>query len=114
MFFAGSLTTRAPIEIRPPVDSSRPATMRSVVVLPQPEGPSSVTNSPASTARPKRSTATTPPKSQQTSSITSVGIGPPGAPGPPRGQSLGDPPLEISRARIVDHDLFGEVRRNAR
>ena len=31
--------------------SSRPAIMRSVVVLPQPDGPSSTTNSPCSTAR---------------------------------------------------------------
>ena len=30
---------------------SSPATMRSVVVLPQPDGPSSVTNSPVSTSR---------------------------------------------------------------
>src|SRR5271169_5031381 len=107
---AGSLTTRAPIEIRPAVARSRPATMRSVVVLPQPDGPSSVTNSPASTARLKRSTATTPPKWQQTSSITSVGIRSPGVSGPHDGRSLGDRlAVEIGRARIVDHDLLGDL-----
>ena len=35
----------------PPVGSSRPAIIRKVVVLPQPEGPSSTTSSPSSTAR---------------------------------------------------------------
>ena len=39
----------APVSLR-----SSPATMRSVVVLPQPEGPSRVTNSPCSTARSTR------------------------------------------------------------
>ena len=34
------------MRISPAVGSSKPATMRSVVVLPQPEGPSSVRNSP--------------------------------------------------------------------
>ena len=40
---AGStwLTTRPPIEISPPVIVSSPATMRSSVDLPQPDGPTS-------------------------------------------------------------------------
>ena len=33
--------------MRPPVGSTRPATMRRIVVLPQPDGPSSETNSPS-------------------------------------------------------------------
>ena len=45
---AASLTTRPPITIVPVSLRSSPATMRKVVVLPQPEGPSSVTNSPCS------------------------------------------------------------------
>ena len=46
---AGSsrLTTRGPMAISPPVISSRPATMRSKVLLPQPEGPTMTTNSPS-------------------------------------------------------------------
>ena len=40
-----SLTTRPPIEMVPPVISSRPAIMRSAVDLPQPEGPTRTMNS---------------------------------------------------------------------
>src|SRR5262245_3384466 len=40
-----SFTTRSPMRISPEVTSSSPATMRSVVVLPQPEGPTSTRNS---------------------------------------------------------------------
>jgi hypothetical protein len=40
-----SFTTSSPMRISPEVISSRPATMRSVVVLPQPEGPTSTRNS---------------------------------------------------------------------
>src|SRR5215510_2508553 len=40
-----SFTTRSPIEISPEVISSRPATIRRVVVLPQPEGPTRTMNS---------------------------------------------------------------------
>ena len=43
---ATSTTVRSPITMRPPSALSSPATQRSVVVLPQPEGPSSVTTSP--------------------------------------------------------------------
>src|SRR5664279_980425 len=70
MLRAGSLTTRDPIEIRPAVDSSSPATMRSVVVFPHPDGPSRVTNSPASTRRSMPSTATKPPNARETFSRT--------------------------------------------
>src|SRR5580658_7597431 len=70
MLRRGSLTRRDPIEIRPPVDSSSPATMRSVVVFPQPEGPSRVTNSPASTRRSMPSTATNPSNARETFSRT--------------------------------------------
>src|SRR3990172_1301695 len=40
-----SLTIRSPIWISPAVISSRPATIRSVVVLPQPDGPTKTMNS---------------------------------------------------------------------
>src|SRR5437899_12602526 len=42
------LTTRSPIEIVPEVMFSRPASIRNKVDLPQPEGPTSTTNSPSS------------------------------------------------------------------
>ena len=41
------LTTRAPILIFPSAIDSSPAIIRSKVDLPQPEGPTSVTNSPS-------------------------------------------------------------------
>src|ERR1700680_4394535 len=107
---AGSLATTSPIRMRPAELRSSPATMRSVVVLPQPDGPSSVTNSPDSTVRLKRSTATTAPNAQLTSSITSAGIDAPARQPASRRRSA---PGEIGCARIVYHDLAGEVRRNA-
>src|SRR5476651_1878058 len=48
---AGDDTTRPAMLIVPLVGCSRPATQRKVVVLPQPEGPSSTTISPAGTAK---------------------------------------------------------------
>ena len=55
-----SLTTRSPILIEPDVTSSSPATMRSAVVLPQPDGPTKIMNSPSSTVRFISSTASVP------------------------------------------------------
>src|SRR5688572_2638114 len=46
-FESRSFTTRPSIAIFPPVMSSRPASMRSSVDLPQPEGPTSTMNSPS-------------------------------------------------------------------
>ncbi len=48
--------------IVPAVGSSKPATMRSTVVLPQPEGPRKETNSPCSTSRLKSWTTVVAPK----------------------------------------------------
>src|SRR6218665_4067159 len=45
------LTTRSSIIIWPPLMSSSPASMRSRVDLPQPEGPTSTTNSPSAMSR---------------------------------------------------------------
>src|ERR1700755_2780364 len=71
---SASLTTRSPIEMRPPVFCSRPATMRKVVVLPQPDGPSSVTNSPSLTRRSTPLTAANSPKLRLTFSRTTFDI----------------------------------------
>src|SRR5690554_572118 len=58
--FGGSMVTSvSPMRICPSVGSSNPATIRSVVVLPQPEGPSKVTNSPGSTTNSAPFTAMT-------------------------------------------------------
>src|ERR1700722_19636007 len=54
---AGDDTIFPPILISPEVGCSRPATQRKVVVLPQPDGPSSTTISPAGTAKLTPSTA---------------------------------------------------------
>ena len=48
--FAGAIYYEGLTWIRPDVGSTNPATMRKIVVLPQPEGPSTVMNSPGSTA----------------------------------------------------------------
>ena len=51
-FHGGSSVTSLPPSLTwPAVGSMNPATMRSVVVLPQPDGPSSTTNSPSATDR---------------------------------------------------------------
>src|SRR6476646_5146778 len=57
-----SVTSRSPIEIVPPVTSSRPAIIRSSVDLPQPEGPTRTRNSPLPMVSDTPSTATTPPE----------------------------------------------------
>ena len=55
------VTSELSKEIAPPVGSSKPATQRSVVVLPQPDGPSSETSSPSATSRSMPFTAATVP-----------------------------------------------------
>src|SRR5262245_30665145 len=56
-----SVTTRSPMVISPSVTSSRPAIMRRMVVLPQPDGPTSTMNSPSPISRDTSRTACTPP-----------------------------------------------------
>src|SRR6202011_1570319 len=67
----GDDTTLPPMAISPPVGCSRPATQRSVVVLPQPDGPSSTTISPAGTAKLTPSTAGRPIENCLRRSLTS-------------------------------------------
>src|SRR5438105_3205691 len=54
-----SVTSRSPMKIAPASTSSSPASIRSAVVLPEPDGPTSTMNSPSSTWRSSASTAGT-------------------------------------------------------
>src|SRR5262245_38381808 len=60
---AGAETTSPPMLIAPAVGCSSPATQRSVVVLPQPEGPRKPTTSPAGIEKLTPPTAATPANS---------------------------------------------------
>ena len=57
------VTSSPPTSTVPEVGSLKPAIIRSVVVLPQPEGPSREKNSPAATSRSMPSTTRVPPNS---------------------------------------------------
>jgi hypothetical protein len=46
-----AVTSRSPIRMRPDVGDSSPAIMRSVVVLPQPDGPRMVVSVPTGTSK---------------------------------------------------------------
>ena len=46
-----AVTSRPPMKIEPELGDSRPAIMRRMVVLPQPEGPRIVVNVPAGTSK---------------------------------------------------------------
>src|SRR6184192_966819 len=59
----------SPSRMRPRSSSQKPATMRSNVVLPQPDGPNSVKNSPSRMAIDTSSTAGIPEKLRATPSI---------------------------------------------
>ena len=65
-FGARSLTRTPPIRISPDVTSSSPAIILSSVLLPQPDGPTSTTNSPFSIARSTPCSTPTLPKSLRT------------------------------------------------
>src|SRR6185312_2212556 len=54
-------STRSPTRISPPSGARKPATRRSAVVLPQPDGPSRQVNTPCSTLRLRSSTAASAP-----------------------------------------------------
>src|SRR5205809_1576886 len=59
---ATSVTSRPSMRMLPEVTLSNPATMRSAVVLPQPEGPSRTMNSPGSTVSDSSCTTVSGPK----------------------------------------------------
>ena len=75
LFGDRSLTTRSPIRTTPSLISSRPATIRSAVVFPHPEGPTSTMNSPSAISRSSRSTARVPsPNTFETSSNATLAM----------------------------------------
>ena len=59
-FGATSLTTRPSMLNVPPLIDSSPATMRSKVVLPQPDGPTSTSSSPSAISKLASATPTWP------------------------------------------------------
>src|SRR6202161_3388594 len=71
---AASLTISLSMLMRPPVFFSRPAPIRKVVVLPHPDGPSSVTNSPWLTRKSTSLTAAKSPNRRLTFSRTTLDI----------------------------------------
>src|SRR5690606_9821112 len=108
-FGASRSTRRSPKWISPRVGSSKPAIRRSSVVLPQPEGPRSVSMAPFSTARSTSSTATTagapsaPGNSlRNETSLRSTATTPPSE--PHRGGRLGPAPDERADHEHGDQD----------
>ncbi len=71
------LTTRSPIRIVPALTSSSPATMRSKVDLPQPDGPSTTRSSPSAIPVEIPLITSVWPNSLRTSSRTTSAIGSP-------------------------------------
>jgi hypothetical protein len=56
-----ALTSVAPMNTSPSVIDSKPASIRSAVVLPEPEGPTNTMNSPSPMCSVRSRTASTPP-----------------------------------------------------
>src|SRR6266850_6964482 len=71
----GDESTRSPTRISPASGAMKPATSRSVVVLPQPEGPSRATSSPGCTVSSRPATAATSPKRLVRPVMTTPGMG---------------------------------------
>src|SRR3979409_155128 len=59
---ATALTTRSPMRTSPSVIDSSPASIRSAVVLPEPDGPTRTMNSPSAMSSVRSRTASTPAK----------------------------------------------------
>ena len=73
-FGGTSLTTRSPMRISPAVMFSSPAIMRSSVDLPQPDGPTSTTNSPSPMPTSTPWMTSVAPKALRTSRIATEAI----------------------------------------
>src|ERR1044071_9333248 len=66
------LTSSSPIQTSPLVASSRPAAMRSTVVFPEPDGPTTTMNSPSAISRSSESTTFVPPGKSFVSCLKSI------------------------------------------
>src|SRR5215218_8768527 len=97
----------------PPLGSSRPAIVRTAVVLPQPFGPISATTSPASTRRSSPSRATSRPYSRRRPSTSSTAAGGSGRLGGAAGRLLGrlghEGGLDAPLHRLLRHDALLHV-----
>src|SRR6187455_372854 len=110
---SGAATVSPPIEIVPPVGCSSPAMQRKVVVLPQPEGPSSTTISPAAMRKLTSSTAGRPTRNclRRCETINSADIQiparyasdqPPPCPPPRAGRDERSLPVSVSLVPLVE------------
>ena len=73
---ATRLTTRPPMRISPAPTDSSPASIRSAVVLPEPDGPTTTSNSPSATSSVRSRTASTSPNRFDTPSNETGAISP--------------------------------------
>src|SRR5256714_15507523 len=85
---AGDDRQRSPTQISPASGVRKPATRRSVVVLPQPEGPSSASSSPGFTSSDRPSTAPTSPYRFVRAFRTTPGIAAPRRASPARSEDI--------------------------
>src|SRR6185295_100426 len=114
------VTSSPPSLISPPVGSSRPAIIRRVVVLPQPEGPSMTKNSPSSTVKLEPLTATKSPNAfcRLLTVICAIALlrelGGDGEQARPRQQRHEGIGIERQRERLHQHDhADGDQRHRA-
>src|SRR6476469_6274277 len=99
---ARSLTIFPSMNSRPSLIDSSPAIIRSVVLFPHPDGPTSTTSSPSATSRSTACTATAPPSyTLRSPSSVSRAMLPPCAP-PERGASR-------SNGNDERHERFGSL-----
>src|SRR5882672_4175668 len=101
--------SRPPIRMDPESGASRPATTRSSVDLPQPDGPSSTTNSPSRAVSERRSMATLSPKRLVTPSIANSKVS--GAAVPAHGLGLALLHLRRRQIFLVGRDSPRETER---
>src|SRR4029453_13604068 len=95
---------------RPASGSTSPATIRSTVLLPQPEGPRGERNSPGAASRETSSTATTAPNDLRSRETLSAGAAPltaGDAPPPGRGSTRAPPPPALRPLRELPRHEVG-------
>src|SRR4029079_11925885 len=105
-----SLTTRSPMRSVPALISSRPAIIRRLVVLPQPDGPTRTMNSPSPISRLRSFTAWKSPYIFWTFSNVTVAMAQPPLPADLRGPM--HPAAEAERGRAPYEDGSGSGHRS--